>query len=124
VYQLWRHVSRHLSDLDLEAGDPSHFGAFLNALNNYFKTDSSKQCFISYGTSALLDFGWTIWRGILTLHFWCCRCFFYTGLLHSAPSPMNLMVQTTQEALLILGWWTIFGFRYPMASQPPPLGIS
>jgi chitinase len=35
-------------DLDLEAGSPSHFGAFVRSLKGNFTADSSKKYYISY----------------------------------------------------------------------------
>jgi chitinase len=39
-------------DVDLEAGDPSHFGAFVRSLKANFTTDSSKHYYISYAPLA------------------------------------------------------------------------
>jgi len=35
-------------DLDIEKGDPSHYGAFVNTLSNLFNKDTSKRYYISY----------------------------------------------------------------------------
>ena len=95
-------------DLDIEAGDPSHFGAFVRSLKANFTTDPSKHYYISY--FALLRSSSFV---LLVLRF---RSFaphrHSPGLHRSARSLMPTTDPTTPAAHLTPDWSTTSGSRY------------
>jgi chitinase len=47
-------------DLDIEAGDPSHFGAFVRSLKANFTTDPSKRYYISHALHSSFFFAFVL----------------------------------------------------------------
>jgi hypothetical protein len=95
-------------DLDIEAGDPSHFGAFVRSLKANFTTDPSKRYYISY----------ELRTSFFVLRSSCSSLSFFSdhrhspGLPRSVRSLMPTTDPTTPAAHLTPDWWTTSGSRY------------
>jgi len=96
-------------DLDIEAGDQSHFGAFVRSLKANFTTDPSMRYYISYELRTSFFF---------VLRSSCSSLSFFSdhrhspGLPRSVRSLMPTTDPTTPAAHLTPDWWTTSGSRY------------